>query len=533
MGLRKLLAQLGRQSDEIVPAVGRQVDELAEEAVPAIRKTTIPTEVGPEVIGTGTSRAGREATEEIPDAIFTEITPTTGMDDMSFLSRMDPRLAKLIGGGAAVGAGAMMLGGGDDEVPPQLPMVPQGQSPSQPEKILPDNYMDLAQEEALNQSIVSSIPKGIPSPSSQRMDEPSRSPAEEQMNYLQMMKEAQVKKGESDIGALFAQAGADIAAGFGAGSGLREKPDYSTAEWLQKRGEKGVSDVKGLMETDVSEKKMKQLQKEMMDEEKLRDPNSDASKMTRDILSKYGLNVRTAKEAKDAGINVQNILLQELAAKNAKEVASLAKEQKVKTQEKALDEKQRKFAQSLRGELTSGVLGKQYSTFSTGQRMSSALQKFAENPTGYSDYATLMGGLKVLQGDESVVREAEVRLGMSATSLFESLQNQLQRAASGRSLQPSQRKAMIDTIQTLTDLSKQQYMQAAAPILEQGAMEGIPEEILLSGSLSGAKQEAKAPETTASALTTVTIRRKSDGLTKVMDAAKAQKMDPAKYEIVK
>ena len=529
MGFRKLLSQLG----DLVPAASRKLDDVAEESIPAIRRSTIPTEVGPEVIGTGTSKAAREASEEIPDAVFREITPTTGMDDMSFLRRMDPRLAKLVGGGALVGAGGagLALMGGDDEQPPQIPFRPEEKAPMEPEQILPDNYNELAQEEALNQEIVPEAK----APLSQRMVA-SSVPQEQETNYLQLLKDAQQSQKDSDIGALFAQAGADIAAGFGAGSGLRDKPDYSTADWLAKRGERGVSNIQQQMNTDISEKKMQQVQREMNDQQALRNANSDISKTARDIAKGLGINVSdatSAKQLQDAGLPLGTLLSTKMAADSRREMAMLAKEQKAEKSEKDLSQQQRKFAQGLRKELTSGVLGKQYATFSTGQRMSSALQKFAENPTGYSDYATLMGGLKVLQGDESVVREAEVRLGMAATSLFESLQNDLQRLQSGKSLQPSQRKAMIDTIQTLTDLSKQQYMQAAAPILEQGAMEGIPENILLSGSLSGAKQEAKSPESQPLTTGTVTIRRKSDGATKVMDASKASKMDPSKYEIVK
>lgn len=528
MGFRKLLSQLG----DLVPAGARKLDDVAEESLPAIRRSTIPTEVGPEVIGTGTSRAAREAGEEIPDAVFREITPTTGMDDMSFLGRMDPRLAKLIGGGALVGGAGLAMMGGEDE-PPQIPFAPKAQLPVEPEKILPDNYNELAQEEALNQPIV---PEVSQAPLSQRMEPSAPVMEETPTNYLELLKQAQEARKQSEVGSLFAQAGADIAAGFGAGSGLRDKPDYSTAEWLTKRGERGVADVKQQMETDISEKKMQQMQREMNDEQSLRDSKSDISKTARDIAKNLGINVSdstSAKQLQDAGLPLGTLLSTKMAADSRREMAQLAKVQKATKTEKDLSQQQRKFTQGLRKELTSGVLGKQYATFSTGQRMSSALQKFAENPTGYSDYATLMGGLKVLQGDESVVREAEVRLGMAATSLFESLQNDLQRLQSGKSLQPSQRKAMIDTIQTLTDLSRQQYMQAAAPILEQAEMEGIPASVLLSGSLSGAKEEAKPSESQPLTTGTVTIRRKSDGATKVMSADKATKMDKTKYEIVK
>ena len=56
MDIRKLLSLIAKQSDELAPIAGKELDTLAEESLPAIRKTTIPTEVGPEVLGKGTSK---------------------------------------------------------------------------------------------------------------------------------------------------------------------------------------------------------------------------------------------------------------------------------------------------------------------------------------------------------------------------------------------------------------------------------------------------------------------------------------------
>ena len=513
MGLRKLLSSLTKQADETLPA---------------LRKTTIPTEVGPEVIGAGTSRAAREATEEIPEAIYKEITPTTGMDDMSFLGRMDPRLAKLIGAGGAAIGGGMLLSGGDEQPPVSAP-IPKVQPVAEPEQVLPDNYNELAQQEALDQSIVAS-PASIKTPSivPSQLETPT---SQGGMDFLKMIQDSQARREEDDAMADLLRASEYISGGVS-----RTKVDTSSSDLKRERAKERQGDVDKEISAIKQQQAYDNAQKEIQDVEKLRDVNSDISKTAREIATSLGIKISpttTAKQLQDGGLNLGTLLSTKIAADSRREMAALAKEQKSTKIEKDLSQQQRKFVQGLRKEMTSGVLGKQYATFSTGQRMSSALQKFAENPTGYSDYATLMGGLKVLQGDESVVREAEVRMGMAATSLFDSLQNDLQKLQSGKALQPNQRKAMIDTIQTLTDLSKQQYMHAAAPILEQAEMEGISPNVLLSGSLSGAKEEAKPSESQPLTTGTVTIRRKSDGATKVMSADKASKMDKTKYEIVK
>jgi hypothetical protein len=82
---------------------------------------------------------------------------------------------------------------------------------------------------------------------------------------------------------------------------------------------------------------------------------------------------------------------------------------------------------------------------------------------------------------------------MSATSLFDSLQNQLQKAATGKLLQPEQRKQMVDTIRILSDISKNQYMQSVQPILEQAEREGIDRELILPGSVVGEEKQVAEP----------------------------------------
>lgn len=483
---RKLLS-LGSQTapriaDDVIES--KALQKLAAEAG----------EEAPEVIGKASRRAAKEAGEEIPDAVFKEVTPTTGMDDMSLWNRLDKKkAAALLGLG---GAGAAMLAGGGQE-PPMAPVEPVKAE----EPILPDNYNALAQAEAdeMGKRTVSrEAPKkdgldfdalakkfdegmaGLPKDTDRQpaqIDEMAEAQSRADRNLLL----AQLGKAASQIGGGIAQIGInkDIS------------PDTSGFDNLAKLADRPVSQLK---ERQAYEKATA----ELGDEKAMRDPKSEISKLVSDLAAKTGLikpgQSISAMSLKNAGVNLGTLLATIEAGKARKEAAQLQREASAKQKEEKLSKDERKFVQGLRKEATTGVLGKQYATYSTGQRMQESLEQFAKDPSGYKDYATLMGGLKSLQGDESVVREAEVRLGMSATSAINSALNSLQRAMTGQSLQPEQREQMIETVKILTDASRRQYMQSVKPILEQATMEGIDPNLILSGSLAGAKEEKKGGE---------------------------------------
>ena len=111
--------------------------------------------------------------------------------------------------------------------------------------------------------------------------------------------------------------------------------------------------------------------------------------------------------------------------------------------------------------------------------MSSAIKEFKKDPDGYKDYATLMGGLKVLQGDESVVREAEIRLGMSAADLATAIRNWGEQLISGQKLSPKQRDQIVNTIDILKETSRRQYLDAIQPVLLHAESSNIDKKFLV------------------------------------------------------
>ena len=223
------------------------------------------------------------------------------------------------------------------------------------------------------------------------------------------------------------------------------------------------------------------------------DPNSAMSKGYRQLASSMGFDIQGTASAADLERlmpQLSNIYNQQEAHKaradqNRENRASRREELQMrlaamKEQKKtAKSDKEERFVQSLRKELTAGQMGKMYGNYATANRMGSAIEQFAKDPGAYKDYATLMGGLKALQGDDSVVREAEVRLGMSATSLGNKVKNWSERLITGKSLQPSQRAEMVQAARILAEVARQQYIDAADPVLQQADAQGIPRQLIL------------------------------------------------------
>lgn len=155
------------------------------------------------------------------------------------------------------------------------------------------------------------------------------------------------------------------------------------------------------------------------------------------------------------------------------------------------------FQLTQRGPL--GELNKLRNTVST---VKNSISAFAQNPSGYSDYGTLMQSLKTLQGDTSVVREAEMRLGKGATSLINKAVNSLQEAIDGKSLQPSQRKQIIEVTNIMAGAYDNQYAKAAKPIYERAKRLNVnmnevfddPAALEAIYGAEGAKANAPAPQ---------------------------------------
>lgn len=211
------------------------------------------------------------------------------------------------------------------------------------------------------------------------------------------------------------------------------------------------------------------------------DPNSSISKQAREFMKKFDTQLspdvsfndiqkiapfalRGFEAEENRKARLEEVKLRSEALKFSKEQALQAK----------TDAQKDKDIASYRKEVTTGERGKIYANYMTAQRARSALNEFSRDPNGYTDYATLMSGLKTLQGDQSVVREAEIRMGKNAASLFQKVENAIASALTGKQLQPEQRENIIKAVGTLADISKEQYKTSTKGVYNQAKRKGLP-----------------------------------------------------------
>jgi hypothetical protein len=222
------------------------------------------------------------------------------------------------------------------------------------------------------------------------------------------------------------------------------------------------------------------------------DPNSAVSKGYRELAKSLGFNIKGMASAAD----LERLMPQLANAYNQRQ-AQIARAQEAKEKrESRLDEaqireanrkdlekekielkdesKREKDIDEAKKALDKGTTQKLKNSFYTAKRMEMSIGEFAKNPNGYSDYATLMGGLKVLQGDDSVVRETEIKLGMRSGSLLDKIKNEFMQAWDGKSLQPSQRKNIINTIKVMSDSARELYLRETAPAVVSAKRRSIP-----------------------------------------------------------
>jgi hypothetical protein len=419
----------------------------------------------------------------------------------------DPKksLAKRLGlGGAAVAGGAGVLALQDQEEPAiqqvSTPVKKEDTESTEKEEKQP---VKLSKED---QDQVVEIGK--------KVAERPESVTEQEVDYLRMLQQAQQDDNQSRLVNNLLRAGTTIGAAI---AGV--KPDYSGVDELQKQVS-GVSQVQQLMKTE-------QAQRQLNDDKSLRDPNSAVSKQMRAALVQAGMPVNekiSAQNLKDMGVNIYNILGQ-------KQAAEIAARARIDARGLNEEDRQKRFVQSLRKELVTGTIGKQYSNYLQSERIGKALVEFRKNPSGYKDYATLMGGLKALQGDESVVREAEVRMGRQAASLIDTAINSVEKLKSGKMLTDRQRGQMIDTIETLGNIGRESFLTSAAPIMEQADREGIDRELILPKSLVS-KEPKKQEDTGKQDSQMVRVKRLSDGAIRVVPRNTTSNLDKNKYTIM-
>lgn len=185
-----------------------------------------------------------------------------------------------------------------------------------------------------------------------------------------------------------------------------------------------------------------------------------------------------------------------------------------------------KYTRDIRNDVTKGEKGKLFGAYTTANRVATIVDKFRQNPTGFTDYAALMNALKMLQGDDSVVREAEMRLGQEAQGLFNRMKNFPKKITSGQTLDDKMRKDIIDAAVIMSNSGKEAYIKSIQPDLNHAKELGIPLSKIIGEDLNTKqiiKKSLKDKKTGKEFLNNVTIKRKRDGKQITLSRDKAQK----------
>jgi hypothetical protein len=320
-----------------VPTViGEAIDDVGGPL--AKRSSTMPTEVGPQVLG-----KGRKYTDEAGNIVDAEIVEKTldGIKKMPEGPLKKQALKKYAKWAAiAAGAGGLAMYNGDKQSTPNAiskldAAIAKSSSPVSSKS---NNYNDLIQEQSNNQPLTKSL-ESQPTKSleSQQQNKPiskvdqlledaesDTEAKDNRLNYMELMQNAQQSANQNQLSAALLKAGMQAGAAI-AGPGA--KADYSLADSLAASADKPIANVKGLIDTDISSLKLNQAREEMTDDAKMSDVNSTVSKIMSDAAVEAGFikpgTQASAMVLQKMGMNLTSILN---AKENARSRIATAKE---------------------------------------------------------------------------------------------------------------------------------------------------------------------------------------------------------------
>lgn len=227
------------------------------------------------------------------------------------------QIAALLG---LTAGGTMMLGGEDE-----APMTPQELAKqSTPAPQMP-NFNAAAQAEANEQSM------GIPAAQVVQVAAPQEIAPVEDTSYEDELRQAQDASSKNTFFNTLLRAGNQAGASIASlGAGSQVKPDYSGVDALTASAGQPVKDVKERFGAKKESQAYQKAKDELNDEAKLRDPNSEVSRLTSELAAKAGLvkpgTQMSAMALKSSGVNLGTLLSTIEAGKARKEAASMARE---------------------------------------------------------------------------------------------------------------------------------------------------------------------------------------------------------------
>lgn len=493
--------------------------------VPAVRGNTLP-----EAMPKAPSAPIVEAEPMLP-AVRKNTMPQNIVDAQ--IAKPSSMLDKLIlGGTAGIGGAAMLMG---DEESASIPLAPQNQPkresiPQTPAPVAPKKEETQPTKESNLLGGDLDFNKLIEKSQIPVSQETAKTPEQEEMDFVKMMQAAQERQGELDFVDNMLRAG--ITAGSAIG---RTKADYSGVEALQKQNARGVENVKGLMTADMDAKKIQKVQAELQDDNKLRDPKSDVSKMFRDAMAKAGFSLpetTSAQDGKAMGVNVFNILSQQIAREEARANREMAMGNMNTERTKA----------SVDRGISNWQKSDAAKAYSASKAAIDAIDQAILSGDKIAAGTAFMRFAKTAQGDDSVVKSEDMKtllggVNYSPKAYIEKMQD----IAVGKNVTDRELQAMRNIMTKISEKERQKAYSGLNPILKRAQSAGLeldqyidPNKVteLTSGMEDAiAAEQARIPNTKPTGM--VRVVRISDGASKMMSAEQAAKADPSKYRVEK
>lgn len=458
--LQKLIQATGKSADEIMTLLGKKgapaVIEEADEMLPAIRKTTLPVEVGPEVLGKGTSKAAPMADDFIDaELVAPKVSTMDAVKD--FASKNKGKIA----GGLTVAELARQMMGGGNEQPPVPPM--QAKQLGEAPLVMSDDLAQKAIDEANNQGTVAPTPI-TPARRSLGVDAAEKVEQRSPSGEIDLLQSAQEADSQNQFYNTLARSGIMIGSGI-AGS----KGDYTGIEALEKNQGQNVKNVK-------EKQSYKKAQEEMNDEGKLRDVNSSISKTARELAKKLGINVDdkiSAKQLQDAGLPLGTLLSTQMAAEGRKEAAQLQREstgaqKESSNQLKVQGSVDRQVTQLLKSKDMEGYNAAKDAIFALDSAMESGDDKI-KGGAAFMQYA------KIAQGDNSVVRDGDMAqlAGKYNYTSVDDMFNKLKAQAAGGNFGSTELAAMKEVASKTQEIKGRRVKELMSPIIKRTGSAGL------------------------------------------------------------
>jgi len=205
-------------------------------------------------------------------------------------------------------------------------------------------------------------------------------------------------------------------------------------------------------------------------EAKRNDANSEESKSARALLKEQGIAVPetvTAAFIEKQYPQFANIISQRRAAEERAEGRRERAEERALTKQERKEEKLGDFIKDARRFATTGDIGKVRGRLIKAENSIELFDKYSKgSPTGAKDLAGFFGFMKGVQQDDSVIREAEARLGLSLGSLSSRVKGQLARFFRGEMFSPEQRRQMLEVLEIQASQLKKEYTSELKPLYD-------------------------------------------------------------------